>query len=173
MKSYVLTLYELVLEYKPKTMIEVGVQRGQSTRAIILAMGENNFGTLVSVDQKNREDILDLEYSDYKHRWNFIKGDSTSETTLESVRSKVEEGEYYDMLFIDGGHKQPTVQLDFDNYSKMVKNGGIIMMHDIYNNREEVNETWEKITWEKFGISVGYCTNGSVIPGFGIIKKPL
>ena len=72
MQSYVWMLYEFVREYRPAKMLELGVQRGQSTKTIVLAMKMNNFGLLVSIDHKSRHTLLDDEYADCKKHWKFI-----------------------------------------------------------------------------------------------------
>ena len=55
MRFYIYTLYEFALENKCNKILELGVCTGQSTRAFLLALGENKKGTLVSVDHKNPE----------------------------------------------------------------------------------------------------------------------
>lgn len=170
-QSYILTLFEFVLEYKPKKMLEIGVQNGISTKTFLLAMKESNFGTLVSIDHKRREGILDAEYADVKDRWNFIQGSSHDPEVLQKAKDALEEYELYDMFFVDGDHKMPGIQQDVDDYFPLIKSGGIIIMHDICNQNEQVSEVWDKITWEKFGINWGKARN-NVIPGLGIIKKP-
>ena len=172
MQSYVLMLYEFILERRPKKMIEVGVCTGQSTKTILMAMGINKFGKLISVDIKNRSDILDADYSDLKEYWHLIKGNSTTPETIQAVKDCFDDGELADMLFIDGNHKMPFVWEDFENYEKLVSPGGIIMMHDVTNANEQVNQAFEKITYPKFCINWGRARN-HVIPGFGIIQKPL
>lgn len=171
MQSYVYMLYEFVLEYKPKKMLEIGVQNGQSTKTILMAMNENKFGTLVSIDHKRRHSILDVDYPDLKPYWNFIQGSSHDPITLQLAMKNLGEGEMYDMAFIDGDHKYPGVKQDFEEYSQLVKPGGIIMLHDIINQNEGVRDLWKEITWEKFAINWGRARN-SVIPGFGIVRKP-
>lgn len=172
MQSYVMMLYEFVLELKPKKMLEIGVRKGQSTITTLMAMNMNKYGTLVSVDIKNRINILDERYEYLKGYWEFMKGDSSKEDTVNRVKNYLEEGDLYDILFIDGDHKLPVAQLDFDNYEKLVKPGGLILMHDVTNKNEDVDKVWETISYPKFCIDWGRAGAG-VIPGFGIVKKPL
>ena len=173
MQSYVLMLYEFIYELKPNKVLEIGVQNGQSTKTILMALEKAKAGKLVSIDHKRRETILDAEYSDLKPRWIFIKGDSHAQETIDAAKNAlITEEEKYDMLFIDGDHKMPGVQLDWENYYPMVKPGGIIMLHDITNRNEDVSQLWERIGLEKFGLDWGRAANG-VIPGFGIVRKPI
>ena len=171
MQSYVLMMYEFVLESKPKKILEIGVQNGQSTKTMLMALSKLGGGSLVSIDHKSRQSILDEEYSDLKKYWHFIKGDSHSPNTLQLAKDFLEDEELYDMLFIDGDHKMPGVKQDFDDYSELVKPGGIIMLHDIVNINEDVHELWSQITWEKFSIDWGKSAT-SLTPGFGLVRKP-
>lgn len=172
MQSYVYMLYEFVLEYKPKKMLEVGVQNGQSTKTILMAMNENKFGTLVSIDHKRRHSILDADYPDLKQYWHFIQGNTHSPESLQSAKDALEKDEFYDMFFIDAGHKYPDIKQDWNDYVPLVKPGGIIMLHDTTNQNEGIKDFWTEITWEKFNITWGRARN-SVIPGFGLVRKPL
>lgn len=172
MQSYVMVLYEFVLERRPNKILEIGVCTGQSTKTILMALGKVGAGTLVSIDIKRRGDILDEDYSDLKKYWQLIRGDSSNPETVQAAKDALDDGEQYDMCFIDGAHKMPVVGLDVDNYFPMVAPGGIILMHDITNKNEEVDQAWEKITWPKFAINWGRARN-NVTPGLGIVQRPL
>jgi predicted O-methyltransferase YrrM len=171
MQSYVYMLYEFIYELKPKNVLEIGVQNGQSTKTMLLALNDSQAGKLVSIDHKDRSTILDQEYPDLKPRWDFIRGDSHSTESFESAKNALPEGELYDVFFIDGDHKMPGCGQDFFQYSELVKPGGLIMLHDIVNANEDVKDLWEQITWEKFAIDWGR-SRRSIIPGFGLVKKP-
>ncbi len=171
MRPYVLTLYEMVREIKPERVLEIGVQNGQSTKTILMALGMNKNGRLVSIDHKRRHGVLDQDYSDLKQYWTFILGSSHLPETLQAARHAIKDDQQYDMLFIDGDHKMPGIQQDWDNYEPLVKPGGLILMHDIYNKNEDVSQVWEKIKYKKLGFNWGWVRT-TVLPGFGIVKKP-
>lgn len=65
---------------------------------------------------------------------------------LEAIRF-AERYAYYDFLFIDAGHKYDDVRMDFKNYSRMVKPGGVIALHDALKRPtyEEEIEVWKFI----------------------------
>lgn len=171
MQSYVMMIYEFVLEIRPRKILETGVQNGQSTKTMLMALGKIGAGELVSIDQKDRSTILDAEYSDLKKYWRFLKSNSHAPEALQFAKDSLAEGELYDMFLIDGDHKMPGCGQDFYEYSTLVKSGGIIMLHDITNQNEDVYQLWDEITWEKFAINWGRARN-HVIPGFGIVRKP-
>ena len=57
-----------------------------------------------------------------------------------------------DVLFIDGDHSYEGVKLDFDLYSKILSDKGIIMIHDTdesYENKLIISEDSKK-NWDKF-----------------------
>ena len=108
---------------------------------MLLALKDNNFGRLISVDIKTRNRILDDEFEDLKPYCTFVRGSSYDEKTLELVKKELN-GEKCDMLLLDGDHKLPGVQYDVDNYFPMVNSGGIALMHDICNRNEDVKEVW-------------------------------
>ena len=58
-------------------------------------------------------------------------------------------GEKLDFLFIDGDHTYEGVKKDFEMYSPLVRNGGIIAFHDICphppEKKCEVSKFWNEI----------------------------
>lgn len=63
---------------------------------------------------------------------------------LEAIRF-AERFQPYDFLFIDAGHKYDDVRMDFKNYSRMVRPGGVIAFHDALKRPtyEEEIEVWK------------------------------
>ncbi len=60
----------------------------------------------------------------------FLRADSHREDTRRTVEG-ILAGEPVDFLFIDGDHTYDGVRRDFDNYSRLVRPGGMIALHDI------------------------------------------
>jgi hypothetical protein len=54
-----------------------------------------------------------------------IKGFSENENVINKAKENM-----YDIIFIDGCHDYENVCLDINNYSKMLKNGGYLVMDD-------------------------------------------
>ena len=170
MRSYVLTLFEIVLETRPEFVLEIGTQLGQSTKSMLLAMGKNRFGKLISVDQKRRSDILDVEYPDLKEYCQFIKGSSHDPVTLQVVRNSLPEGKLFDIALIDGDHTYEGVKADYEDYYPLVKDGGLLILHDICNINCGVPQFWKEIKDEKFAFNWGKAQN-SIVPGLGFCRK--
>ena len=172
MHFYIYTIYEFVLEMKCKRVLELGTQNGQSARAILLALGQNQFGNLVSVDHKNRSGILDAFFEDYKKYWTFIRGNTTTRETIKAVKETLKDDEKFDFLLIDAGHDYESVKQDWNNYTPLVRSGGVVFLHDTVNLNAGVNKLWDEIDWpEKFNCNWGNARSNLIV-GMGICKKP-
>jgi len=173
MRFYVLTLHEIILESNPSKVLEIGTQNGQSTKAILTALAKNGRGKLISLDHKNRSGILDVEYEDLKPYWHFIQGNTHLPETFEAAKDALE-GELFDVIFIDGDHKYEGAKQDFVEYTKLLKPGGVAILHDTINKNEGVNRVWAEIDWpEKFNYDWGVARGrDNLIVGFGLTRKP-
>jgi cephalosporin hydroxylase len=65
-----------------------------------------------------------------------LTGSSYDPTTVKRVE-QILAGRKIDMLFIDGDHSYDGVKKDFDLYSPMVRQGGLIALHDIMPDHRE------------------------------------
>lgn len=80
-------------------------------------------------------------------------------TTTEA--SKLFPEEYFDLVFIDADHRYESVKEDIENWTPLVKKGGLLTGHDYGGNKKEVK------------IAVDECFDSiDLIPSIGIwIKK--
>jgi len=166
MQSYVLFLYNVVLESKPKNVMEVGVRQAQSTRTILSALKENDFGLLTSLDIKDYSyRVKDDEDQDLQKYWHFVLGDSAKQETIDKFR-----GFKCDILMIDGDHSYEGVKSDYLNYSPLVEKGGLIILHDICNINCGVPDFWKELDVpNKITFNWGKAAN-KIVPGLGIIQ---
>jgi len=163
MHSYVLTLYEIVLESNAQLVLEIGVgSRAQSTRTILSALQEKKEGKLISIDENSGSRKIDGGVAGY---WQLIVGDSHSQRVYDQVKDKK-----FDVLFIDGDHTYEGVKQDFEMYAPLVKDRGFILMHDVMNINEGVPKFWKEIKYPKVSFEFGI-TKHNIIPGFGIVQK--
>jgi len=118
----VILLYNLVKDRNAKTILELGVRDGISTRAFLLACKEIN-GHLYSVDikdyPKTRKIIEEMKLDKY---WTYYIMDDRKFYKI--WKKKV------DLLFIDTSHKFEHTLFELEQYSKFVKKNGIILLHD-------------------------------------------
>lgn len=64
------------------------------------------------------------------HHVHMITGDSHNNSTFTKVNETLD-GDYLDLLFIDGDHTYEGIKADYCMYSSRVKSGGHIVFHDI------------------------------------------
>ena len=153
---YLDTLFSIAKYYKAGDDIlffEIGVRRANSTKTILRGLN-NRLGTgkLYSVDKDDREGrVVDNEL---KQHWVFTHGRS----------EKIPWDKEIDVLFIDGDHTYEGVKADYEKYEPFVKDGGIILMHDITHRHFGVKDFWKEIIYPKVNLPL----NGV---GFGIISK--
>jgi predicted O-methyltransferase YrrM len=123
-------LLKLLAQKQPKYICEIGSASG---------------GTLFLLAQMCRSDAvcfsIDLQLSFQRaavyrrfgrpsQKIRIIRGDSASSTTQRRFRRLLNNGAL-DLLFIDGDHAYEGVKADFDAYAPLVKEGGLIALHDV------------------------------------------
>jgi predicted O-methyltransferase YrrM len=167
MQPYVLMIYEMVYEMKPKKILEIGCRQGQSTRTMLSALKELDSGILhtVSVDLPNAGERIPDELKGY---WNPVGGNSHHEDTKKWAQTIADEDGKFDILFIDGDHSYEGVKEDFMSYAPLVKPKGLILLHDVTNDNCGVPEFWKEINEKYKSISLPYPGRA----GMGIMQLP-
>ena len=158
-------LLDLVRELKPKKILEIGSLHGGT---LWYWMHTAPGAEIVSVDsgvQAFDGRFEDIEYA-RKNLWGEwaketgctltqYRGDSRSRETVEGARQHAP----FDFVFIDGGHKYNEAMSDWQNYWPMLREGGLLAMHDIAysdNNVEGygVPQVWREVSdcgeWQEF-----------------------
>jgi len=168
MYVHVLMVYEIAKESKPDFILEIGTGQAQSARAMLIALAENEKGKLVTVDKRDRSGRIPEELKPYIIP---IVGDSHDAEVLQGITERFKQP--FDMLLIDGDHSYEGAKKDFEMYVPLVKEGGLILMHDICNTNEGVKEFWKEIKYPKIGLEFGETKYGAgkIIPGMGIVQK--
>ncbi len=155
-EPYLETLVSIARFYKAGEDIlffEIGVRRATSTKAILRGLN-TRFGTgkLYSVDKDDREGRITSP--ELKQHWKFIHDNSFTMPWDKEI----------DVLFIDGDHTYEGVKKDFEKFEPFVKEGGLILMHDVTHRHFGVRDYWKEITYPKVNLPL----NGV---GFGIVQK--
>jgi len=87
----------------------------------------------------------------HNQRVYLIRGDSHANSTLKKVKEILDE-QGLSFLFIDGDHTYEGVKKDFEMYSNLVGEGGIIAFHDIVPGPAEsvggVPSFWNEIKYD-------------------------
>lgn len=138
-RSELKKLAEIVAEKNPKTIMEIGTHRGgtlwvwsriadQAEQIISLDL---RFGEFGGGYHPNRQRLYRSFVADRpKTEMTLMQMDSHQQETLNNVLALLN-GRPVDFLFIDGDHTYEGVKRDFELYSPLVSEGGIVAFHDL------------------------------------------
>lgn len=176
----VLVLYAIVRALRPEHVVEAGVASGRSSAAILLAMKENDFGTLHSIDlaeyykgkepeyYRNQYGIAELKGyvpvnkkvgymvpEELRSRWELIIGDSNIELPklLERIGG-------IDVFYHDSDHSYETMTHEFSLAWPKLRENGFLIADDV---------TWNE-AWNDFIAAHPGLVN-SVYRKFGVLRK--
>jgi predicted O-methyltransferase YrrM len=138
------SLLRLLQNAQPRNLVEIGTASGGTLFMLTQVAAPN--ATIVSVDLPGGQ--LGGKSSLSRHRYplwrsrlyrgfardsqtvHVIRGDSHEVSTVHDVQRRLPEGKI-DFLFIDGDHSYEGVHRDFELYSPLVREGGLVAFHDI------------------------------------------
>jgi predicted O-methyltransferase YrrM len=112
-------------------------------------------------------------FAEADQRLVFVEGDSHSAETKAAILDQLEDREV-DFLFIDGDHSYEGVTQDFEDYADLVRDGGVIALHDTEAQPEdptvEVHRFWPELEREYEPDTERFRTEGSYAGcGIGVI----
>ena len=136
-RSEIRGLLELIEPTRPRTILEIGTSNGGSL--FLFARVATSDAVLVSVDLPHGEfgggyppwrGRLYRSFAVGDQQIRLVRADSHDPRTVETVRRELG-GRQVDVLFIDGDHSYEGVKRDYEMYSPLVREGGVIGFHDI------------------------------------------
>jgi len=116
----------LLMENNVKKIIQIGLGHFGSTQFCLSLICDKV--VTIEYDIKNISNYADRELLYNQNVEIFVFGDSTSNETINKIKNFGD----FDCVFIDGNHSYEYVKKDYENYYKLVKNGGIIAFHDAF-----------------------------------------
>ena len=126
----IVRLFEIVRALQPRAVCEIGAASGGTT--CLFAQASLADTTLISLDiafdLARRAAIKRFARRDQSIVC--LRGDSHNSDMFRAVKDLLA-GRQLDFLFIDGDHSYEGVRSDFELYSPLVREGGIIAFHDI------------------------------------------
>lgn len=153
-----LWLFQKVYELRPKIYFQIGSFQGACEIVLSRACAEN--AIIVSIDNgtegRKGEPRIDAVYESSNflchqgYRAFVIEGDSSDELIIKKAYGLLNEGNYPDFVYIDGGHSFAQVVKDHVNYR--ARPNGMVAFHDINPNSNkgiEVHKYW-KILEDKY-----------------------
>lgn len=169
-------LVKLVQQLNPKNVIEIGTAHG-GTLAAWCAVSKYN-ASIISIDLPGGcfaggypwwKKSLFQRLTKPRQWLYLIRGDSHSNETFDNV-IQCFNPEMVDFLFIDGDHTLTGVEQDYYKYASFVRKGGVIALHDILPQPNdvkcEVHKLWSKLKTLPNASEI-ICPDGM---GIGIIK---
>lgn len=141
---------DIMSEMEINAALEVGSYGGGSLYSISQLAADD--ATIISIDlHKTMYASVDKKHEAFtllmKDTQSFyqINADSQLDSTKEWAIKNLN-GKELDVLFIDGDHSDRGAQKDFNMYSPLVRNGGIIIFHDIIRAKfSAVDIVWDKL----------------------------
>jgi predicted O-methyltransferase YrrM len=117
-----LFLASLIKMSKYKTVIEIGVFEGETSRHLIKALPKG--GQFIGIDINDyRTDVTKAAMSIGGKSIDFILGNSLDE--LNNLPKN-----HFDLIFVDGDHTFEHVLTEFKLAENLVSDGGVIILHD-------------------------------------------
>ena len=113
---------EVKLKVNP-LIVELGVDKGQSTRVFLNAIEGKSNAKLISIDIKNCSSAVDSE------RWEFIQQDSSDIKSLLIAKPIIKKG--IDILYVDSLHTAKHVQKEIYNFFEYLNEDAYIFFDDI------------------------------------------
>jgi len=154
-KYEITKLLEILKDIKPKTILEIGTARG-GTLFLHTRIADPK-ANIISVDLPGGK--FGGGYSEWKiplyqsftkngQKIKLLRADSHNPKTFKLVKTVLADKKV-DFLFLDGDHTYEGVKRDFNMYSSLVKEGGIIAFHDIVKHDPssscKVNKFWNEL----------------------------
>jgi glycosyltransferase involved in cell wall biosynthesis/cephalosporin hydroxylase len=152
-------MVKLVRELAPAVVVEIGSAQGGTLFAwckaaapdalvVSIDLPGGDFGGIQGDTYGQRNYRRMAGYRREGQTLKFVQGNSQSEKTKEALL-KVLDGRPIDFLFIDGDHAYEGVKRDYELYSPLVREGGLIGFHDVVNHPAEplcqVDKFWNEI----------------------------
>lgn len=166
--------YDLVAQLRPRLLVELGVDRGESYFAFCQSAVENATGTTcLGIDTWEGDphaggyDETSFAQVTEHNAANYGGFSTLLRTRFEAARGRFAD-ESIDVLHLDGLHTEGAVRADLESWLPKLKPGGILLLHDVGVRQRDfgVWKVWEKM--RHAGRSFTF-TDG---PGLGVWQKP-
>lgn len=143
-------LWPLVRELHPRTVAEIGSKRGGWMYCMAPTFAPH--ARLVMIDiaplPQNSKAVSELRAEEYDV--SLVTADSHQQSTADALRASLGGGRPLDLLHIDGDHGAESFLRDWELYSPMVRSGGLVVVHDVFNAPEPVCAEVHKIVIKRY-----------------------
>lgn len=168
-REYLSLLKNIFTPLNPDIIVELGTHAGGSFWGFCEA--SSNDSILISIDNNHAGDSKRIR-NFHKNAFT-ITGNTQDEKSLIETK-KIINGREIDFLFIDADHTYDGVKNDFEIYSQLVRDHGVIAFHDVYhihNKGCDVDKFWNEIKNQLKWKSDEYHEPNRINYGIGVIQK--
>lgn len=173
-----LLLVNFLKKRPPKTVVEIGTAKGGTFFA--LCQTASSDATIVSIDlpggpfgggYERKDQKIFKSYGKRNQNLHFIRKDSHLESTKRELVKLLGEKKI-DLLLIDGDHSYVGAKKDWELYSPLVEENGLIALHDILFHPKvpecQVDRVWSEIN-DRFKYEEFIDRNDDTWGGIGLI----
>jgi predicted O-methyltransferase YrrM len=121
---------ERIAALRPRRVCEIGTSAGGNLYLLTRVSAADALVVSIDLSIPPHTTALRERLARPGQRLVSIAGDSHSEETAAELE-RLLAGEKLDALFIDGDHSYEGVRADFERYAPLVREGGIIALHDV------------------------------------------
>ena len=166
--------YDLIAEVKPRLLVELGVDRGESYFTFCQSAAENKTGTrCFGVDTWRGDqhvggyDETTFAQVSAHNRENYEAFSTLIRSSFDEAREGFASGSI-DVLHLDGLHTEAAVRHDVDAWLPKIRPGGILLLHDVDVQTKDfgVWKIWTEL--QERGRSWTFHEG----PGLGVWQKP-
>ena len=131
--------YEKVKRKKISNFLEIGFNSGILNTILNKSF---KFEQIVAIDTFTSEiSSTDLLANLKRKNLVLVCGSSNKKENLQTIKKF----QPYDLIFVDGSHEYNDVKKDLNNYSKMLSDDGILVVHDIHSLEfPGINKAWNE-----------------------------
>jgi Methyltransferase domain len=166
--------YDLVAEMKPRLLVELGVDRGESYFTFCQSAAENQTGTrCFGIDTWQGDqhaggyDETTFTQVSAHNRENYEAFSTLIRSDFDEAREGFADGTI-DLLHLDGLHTEEAVRHDVEAWLPKIQPGGILLLHDVGVQAKGFG-VWK--IWEELKESGRFWTFHDG-PGLGVWQKP-
>lgn len=121
--NQLLEMHSEALKRDRPIIVELGVDKGQSTRVFLNAISEKKNSRLISIDIRDCKDAVKSD------KWEFVKQNSIDIESLLNKKPIIKKG--IDILYVDSLHTESHVLKEVYGFFKYIKQDGVIFFDDI------------------------------------------
>ena len=166
--------YDLVAQLKPRLLVELGTDRGESYFAFCQSAQENKTGTRCFAVDHWRGDAHAGSYDettfaavDSHNRAHYAAFSTLLRSSFDAALDRFAP-ESIDLLHIDGHHTEAAARHDVESWLPKLRPGGILLMHDVTMRGRDFG-VWK--VWAELAAR-GRSWSFDQPPGLGMWEKP-